>query len=204
MERVRSRWLQRAGQLPLRDDEGVPNADDPASGDEIGYRLCTELVSIGELRAAVDYMRRKVNRARKASPANSLMQLRLLSQYAAILEITETYGEAEFLRAKAVEIAETGSVSPEDAVDAYLRYGLLLTKNRNYNAAIEPLKEAIRRAEALDGPLPIEQQIILAKAWRGLQQAYEGMGELSEATNALDTLENVKRLIRYLVFSMSR
>ncbi len=181
--------------------EGV---SDPSVGDEEAYRLSTDLVSLGELRAAIDYMRRKVNRARKTMPADSRMHLRLLSQYAAILELTETYGEAEFLRAKAVEIVETGSVSPEDAVDAYLKYGLLLTRNRNYSAAIRPLKEAVRRAEALQDAVPVEQQITLAKAWRGLQQANEGLGELSQASDALDVLDNIKRLIRYLVFSMSR
>ncbi len=177
---------------------------DPSLGDEEAYRLCTELVSLGELRAAVDYMRRKVNRARKSMPADSRMHLRLLSQYAAILELTETYGEAEFLRAKAVEIVETGTVSAEDALDAYLTYGLLLTRNRNYNAALAPLKEALRRAETVEAIAPVEQQIALAKAWRALQQAYEGLGELSQASDALDALDNIKRLIRYLVFSMSR
>jgi tetratricopeptide (TPR) repeat protein len=178
--------------------------EDPAGGDEDGYRLCVELISLGELRAAVDYMRRKVNRARKSLPADSRMHLRLLSQYAEILEITQTYGEAEYLRAKAVEIAATGSVSSEDTVDAYLKYGVLLSRNHNYQAAIPPLKEAIRRAEALDELTPLEQQLILAKSWRALQQAYEGLGELSLASEALDALENSKRLIRYLIFSMSR
>lgn len=177
---------------------------DPALGDEEAYRLSSELIKLGELRAAVDFMRRKVNRARKSLPADSRMHLRLLSQYAGILETTETYGEAEFLRAKAVEIADSGLVSPEDALDAYLSYGLLLARNRNYTASIELLKEAIRRAEALEDIEQLDQQIVLAKAWRGLQNAYEGIGELARASEALDELGNVKRLIRYLIFSMSR
>jgi tetratricopeptide (TPR) repeat protein len=162
------------------------NISDSAGGDEETYRLSTELISLGELRAAVDIMRRAVNRARRTLPGNSLMQLWLLSQYAGILELTETFGEAEYIRAKSVEIVESGHVCAEDAVDAFLKYGLLLARNRNYKAAIRKLKEAIRRAQDLDAVSALEQQIVIAKAWKGLQQAYEGLGELSEASEALD------------------
>lgn len=182
----------------------LANLQDPAAGDEEAYRLSADLVWLGELRAAVDYMRRKVNRARKALPNDAMMHLRLLSQYAGILELTETYGEAEFLRKEAVEIVESGRVSPEDAIDAFLKYGLLLARNRNYNAAIAPLKEVLRRAAGLNTITELEQQIIVGKAWKGLTQAYEGIGELSQASEALDALDAVKRQIRYLIFAMSR
>jgi tetratricopeptide (TPR) repeat protein len=185
-------------------NEGVPSFQDPAAGDEETYRLSTELIALGELRAAVDIMRRKVNTARKTLPSNSLMHLRLLSQYAGILELTGAFGEAEFLRAESVEMVESGHVLPEDAVEAFLKYGLLLARNRNYNAAIPKLKEAIRRAEDLDAIPPLEQQIIIARGWKGLQQAYEGLGELPQASEALDVLDNVKRHIRYLIFKMKR
>jgi tetratricopeptide (TPR) repeat protein len=168
------------------------------------YRLSTELIELGELRAAVDCMRRKVNRARKALPDNALMHLRLLSQYAGILEMTGAFGEAEFLRAESIEIVKSGHVRVEEAVDAYLKFGLLLARNRNYHAAIATLNEAIRRAEELTDTSPLEQRIIVAKAWRGLSQAYEGIGELTQASEALDMLDSAKRLIRYLVFSMKR
>jgi tetratricopeptide (TPR) repeat protein len=185
-------------------NEEARSAQDPAAGDEEAYRLCTELIGLGEWRFAVDCMRRKVNRARRSLPTHSLMQLRLLSQYAAILELTGAFGEAEFIRKESIDIAESGIVRARDAVDAFLDYGLLLVKVRNFGGAIVNLREAVRRAEALDRLEPLEQQIILAKAWRGLVQAYEGQGELSQASSALDALDNVKGTIRYLIFSMSR
>jgi tetratricopeptide (TPR) repeat protein len=185
-------------------NEGTPDAADPAAGDEEAYRLCTDLITLGEWRFAVDCMRRKVNRARRSLPANSLMHLRLLSQYAAILELTEAYGEAEFLRRESIEIAESGLVTAEDAVEAFLNYGLLLVKVRNYSAAVPKLTEAIRRADAIEDFSPLAQQVALAKGWRALQQAYEGLGEFDKASNALDALDDVKRQIRYLIFSMKR
>jgi tetratricopeptide (TPR) repeat protein len=169
------------------------------------YRLSAELVALGELRAAVDLMRRDVDRARRTLPEHSLMHLTLLSQYAGVLELTGAFGEAEFLRAKSVEIAESGRVGPQDAVEAFLKYGLLLTRNRNFGAAIPALKTAIEKAQGdLDGVSALEQQIVIAKAWQGLQQAYEGMGQLSEASEALDALDAIKRHIRYLVFARKR
>ena len=194
----------RVRHLLLRDEGTAPNVNDPAAGDDETYRLCTELIALGEWRFAVDCMRRKVNRARRSMPANALMQLRLLSQYASILELTAAFGEAEFIRHKSIEIVESGHVTPEDALDAFLKYGLLLARNRNYTAAIPHLKEAIRRAEELDAVAPLEQQIILAKAWKGLMQAYEGNGDLLQSPEALDALDAVKNRIRYLIFSMSR
>lgn len=185
-------------------NEGAPNVQDPTVGDEEAYRLCAELVALGEAKAALDCMRKRVNRARRSLPRTPLMHLRLLAQYAEILESAGALGEAEFIRARSIEIIKSGHVTPEDAVDAFLKYGLLLARNRDYNEAIATLKEAVRRAEDLDGVSRLEQQIILAKAWRGLVEALEGQGELSQATDALDVLENVKRRIRYLVFSIKR
>jgi tetratricopeptide (TPR) repeat protein len=184
--------------------EEAPKVQDLAAGDEELYRLCTDLIALGEWRFAVDCLRRKVNRARRSFPTNSVMHLRLLSQYAAILEQTGAFGEAEFIRKESIEIVESGFVTAPDAVDAFLSYGLLLTKVRNYNAAIERLQEAERRAEKLEEASPLEQQVILAKVWKGLVQAYEGQGELSKASEALDALDTVKGRIRYLIFSMSR
>lgn len=181
----------------------MPRPDlDPAAGDEEVCRLCSELVTLGEGKAAVDFIRRKVNTARKALPTDSLMRLRLLSQYAEVLENTEALAESEYIRAEALEIVESGRVTPEDAVDAFLKYGLLLTKMHNYDRAIAQLKEAVRRAEELESIGPLAQQIILAQAWRGLVQAYEALGEFAQASEALDVLENVKRRIRFLVFSV--
>jgi len=190
--------------LPLRDEPETPSVEDPAAGDDETYRLCTELVALGEWRFAVDCMRRKVNRARRSLPTNSLMHLRLLSQYAGILELTSAFGEAEFIRKQSIEIVESGFVTAEDAVEAYLNYGLLLVRTRNYNAAAARLREAANRAEKLESIAPLEQEIMLAKVWRGLVQAYEGQGELTQASQALDALDNVKSRIRYLIFSMSR
>jgi hypothetical protein len=65
------------------------------------------------------------------------------------------------------------------------------------------LKEAVRRAEELEGIGALHKQIILAQAWRSQAQAYEALGEFSEASNALDVLLGVKRHIRFLVFSPS-
>jgi tetratricopeptide (TPR) repeat protein len=185
-------------------NEGAPNVQDPAAGDDETYRLCTELVALGEWRFAVDCMRRKVNRARRTLPADSMMRLRLLAQYALILELTGAYGEAEFIRKEAIEIVESGIVTPEDAVEAFLGYGLLLTKTRNYGEAIENLKEAVQRAQKLEGTPALEHQVILAKAWKGLIQAYEGQGELSQTSEALDALDDIKGRIRYIIFSMPR
>jgi tetratricopeptide (TPR) repeat protein len=185
-------------------NDEAPNVQDPAAGDEEAYRLCTDLIALGEWRFAVDCMRRKVNRARRTLPTNSMMHLRLLSQYAGILEQTGAFGEAEFIRKESIEIAKSGLVTPEDAVEAFLSYGLLLTKVRNYGAAIDGLQEAARRAEKLDDVAPLEQQVILAKVWKGLIQAYEAQGELSQASEAIDALDTVKGRIRYLIFSMSR
>jgi len=181
--------------------DSARNHEDPAAGDDEVYRLCVALVTLGEGKVAVDFIRRKVNTARKSLPTDSLMRLRLLSQYAEILESTDALAEAEFIRAEALEIAESGQVTPDDAVDAFLKYGLLLTKMHNYDGAIARLKEAVRRANELETMGPLQQQIILAQAWRGQAQAFEALGEFSQASDALDVLMNVKRQIRFLVFA---
>ena len=146
-------------------------------------------------------MRRKVNAARAALPATSLTLLRLRSEYAGILESTDALAEAEFIRAEAVEIIESAQIRSQDAVDAFLKYGLLLCKMHNYDGAVARLKEAVRRTEELDNVGALHQQIILAQAWRGQAQALEALGEFSQASNALDALMNVKRQIRFLVFA---
>jgi tetratricopeptide (TPR) repeat protein len=161
------------------------------------------LIALGEGKAAVDMLRRKVNAARRAPPSGTLMRLRLLSQYAAILESVDALAEAEFIRAEALEIVASGFVTPEDALDAFLKYGLLLCKMHNYDGAVAKLKEAVRRAEELKDMSPLEQQITLAQAWKGQAEAYEALGELSAASSALDALAAVKRQIRFLIFSMA-
>lgn len=178
--------------------------DDPSSGDEEAFRISTALVALGEPKAAVDFIRRKVNAARKALPEDAVMRLRLLSQYAEILESTDALAEAEYIRVEALEIVESGGVPAEDALDAVLKYGLLSIKMHNYDAAVARLKDAVRRAEELERLEPLQQQIILALAWRGQSQALEALGEFTEASNALDALVNVKRQIRYLVFAAVR
>jgi tetratricopeptide (TPR) repeat protein len=184
--------------------ESAPNREDPAAGDEEVFRLCSELVALGEGKAAVDFIRHKVNAARKSLPTDTLMRLRLLSQYAGILESTEALAEAEFIRAEALQIAESGQVTPDDAIDAFLKHGLLLGKMHDYDGSIARLKEAVRRTEEREDMSALAQQIILAQAWRGQVQAFEALGEFAQASNALDTLENVKRRIRFLVFSDAR
>jgi tetratricopeptide (TPR) repeat protein len=185
-------------------NEGVSHPKDPAAGDEEAYRLAEALIALGEPKAAVDMMRRKVNTARKSLPTDTVVRLQLLSQYAGILEAADALAEAEFIRAEAVEMVASGHVPAEDALDAFLKYGLLLCKMHNYDGAIASLKEAVRRAEELDTLGDLQQQIILAQAWRSQAQAFEALGEFSQASEALDVLTNVKRQIRYLVFSMVR
>ena len=185
-------------------NEGVSQREDPGAGDEEVYRSAQALVALGEGKAAVDMMRGKVNAARKSLPTATLMRLRLLSQYAGILESTDALAEAEFIRAEALEIVASGHVTAEDAVEAFLQYGLLLCKMHNYDGAIAKLKEAVRRAEELQDVDALQQQIILAQAWRSQAQAFEALGEFAQASNALDVLMNVKRQIRYLIFAMMR
>jgi hypothetical protein len=73
----------------------------------------------------------------------------------------------------------------------------------HYDGAIARLKEAVRRTEELEDIGTLHRQIILAQAWRSQAQAFEALGEFSEASNALDVLMNVKRHIRFIVFSPS-
>ncbi len=184
-------------------NEGVFQREDPTAGREEVYHLADALVALGEGRAAVDLMRREVNVARSSFPAASVKLLRLLSQYAEILESTDALAEAEFIRAEALENVVTASITTQDAIDAFLKYGLLLCKMHNYDGAIARLKEAVRRTEALEDIGTLHRQIILAQAWRSQAQAFEALGEFSEASNALDVLMNVKRHIRFIVFSPS-
>src|SRR5579872_5118744 len=159
---------------PLPQDEDR----DLSAGDEEAFRLAQELVALGEGKAAIDMLRKKVNLARKAPPAGTLMRLRLLSQYAGILESIDALAEAEFIRAEALGIAESGFVTPEDALEAYLGHGLLLVKMQKYDVAVAKLQEAVRRAEALESLGNLQQQIIIAQAWKGQAEAFEALGEL--------------------------
>jgi tetratricopeptide (TPR) repeat protein len=160
------------------------------------------LVALGEGKAAVDLLRRKVNVARSSLPGASATLLRLLSVYAGILESTDALAEAEFIRVEALEIVASAQTTTLDAIDAFLKHGLLLSKMHNYDGAVAKLKEAVRRTEELDSLDALHQQIILAQAWRGQAQALEALGEFTQASDALDALLNVKRKIRFIVFSM--
>jgi tetratricopeptide (TPR) repeat protein len=184
-------------------NDGVLNHEDPAAHREDVYSLAEALVALGEGRAAVDLIRREVNAARSLSAA-PLTLLRLLSQYAGILESTDALAEAEFIRAEALEIVASAQMTTQDAVEAFLKYGMLLCRMHNYDGAIARLKEAVRRTEELDEIGALQRQIILAQAWRSQAQAFEALGEFSQASNALDVLLNVKRLIRFIVFAPTR
>lgn len=184
-------------------NNGVSGREDPLAGRDEVYRLADALVMLGEAKAAVDLIRRKVHAARSAPPAAPLTLLPVLSEYAAVLESTDALAEAEFIRAEVLEIVASAQVTARDAVDAFLNYGLLLVKMHNYDGAIARLREAVRRTEELDGIGELHRQIILAQAWRSQAQAFEALGEFSQASNALDVLMNVKRHIRLLVFSPS-
>jgi tetratricopeptide (TPR) repeat protein len=184
-------------------NDGACNREDPTPCREEAYRLADALVTLGEGKAAVDLIRREVNAARSSLPATSLTLFRLLSQYAAILESTDALAEAEFIRAEALEIVVSAQITTQEAVDAFLKYGLLLCKMHNYDGAVARLKEAVRRAEELEDIGSLHRQIILAQAWRSQAQAFEALGEFSQASNALDVLMNVKRHIRFIVFAPS-
>ncbi len=183
-------------------DESVPHSDPHPRRDE-SYHLADALVALGEGRAAVDLIRCKVNVARARPPSDSLTLLRLLSEYAGILELTDALAEAEFIRAEALEIVVSSELKTLDAIEAYLGYGLLLCKMHNYDGAMARLREAVRLTEDLDDIGALHREILLARAWRGQAQALEELGEFTEASNALDVLMNVKRHIRLLVFSPS-
>jgi tetratricopeptide (TPR) repeat protein len=184
-------------------DDAVRNHEDPTERRQDVYCLAETLVALGEGRAAVDLIRREVNAARSL-PAAPLTFLRLLSQYAGILESTDALAEAEFIRAEALEIVASEQMTTQDAVEAFLKYGMLLCRMHNYDGAIARLKEAVRRTEELDDIGALHRQIILAQAWRSQAQALEALGEFSQASNALDVLLNVKRLIRFIVFAPTR
>lgn len=168
------------------------------------YPLACALVELGELRAAVDLMRRDVSTARVAVPVDHALLVRLLSQYAAILESTRAFGEAMFVRAEIQELFASARLPAPDAVDACLKYGLLLCKLRDYHAAIANLREAVRRCEELDEIGALRRQIVLAEAWRAQAQAFESIGLFDEATKALDELTELKRQIRFMLFSRKR
>ena len=184
--------------------ESASNRELPAAADEEVYHLAASLVTLGEGKAAVDMMRRIVNNARRSLPTGSVSLFRVLSAYAGILESTDALAEAEFIRAEALEIVEAAQLATQDTVEGFLRYGLLLCKMHNYDGAVARLKEAVRRVEELDDIGELHREIIIAEAWRSQAQALEALGEFSQASNALDVLMNVKRQIRFLVFSMAK
>jgi tetratricopeptide (TPR) repeat protein len=181
--------------------ENVDEREDRAKAREEAFRHAQMLVGLGEAKTAVDLMRREVSRARTSLPPASLPLLRVLSQYAEILESTDALAEAEFIRAEALEIVGSAQLTTRDAAEAVLCSGLLLCKMHNYDGALARLQEAVQRAETLDGVDELDRQIILARAWRSQAQALEALGEFSQASNALDVLQSVKRSIRFTVFS---
>jgi tetratricopeptide (TPR) repeat protein len=182
----------------------VNERDDRAAFDDEAHRHAVALVVLGEGKTAVDLMRREVSRARASLPPTSLTLLRVLSRYADILESTDALAEAEFIRAEALEIAVAAQPATRDVVDAFLGYGLLLSKMHNYDGAVARLKETVQRADELDGIGELDRQIILAHAWRGQAQAFEALGEFSQASNALDVFMSVKRSMRFTAFAPSR
>jgi tetratricopeptide (TPR) repeat protein len=174
------------------------------AGRDEAYRHAQAMVMLGEPKTAVDLMRRVMNAARDSLPPASPELFRALTQYAAILESTDAFPEAEYVRAEALEIAGAAQLATQDAVLALLAYGQLLHKMHDYAGALARLKETVARAEALQDVDELDRQIILAQAWRGQAQALEALGEFTQASDALDVLMNVKRSIRYLAFAPSR
>ncbi len=185
-------------------NESVRNHEDLTARYEEAYGLADALLTLGEPRAAVDLIRREVNAARSSLPEVSLPLLRLLSQYARILERADALAESEFIWTEALDIVTSAQITSQEAIEAFLQYGLLLCKMHNYDGAIAKLKEAVRRAEGLESIGMLRRHIVLAQAWRSQAQAFEELGELSQASNALDVLLNVKRNIRFIIFSASR
>jgi tetratricopeptide (TPR) repeat protein len=162
------------------------------------------LIAIGEGKVAVDMIRKVVDTARRRPPETPLELLQILKLYATTLEATDALAEADVVWAEALEGISAALLDTLDAADAFLHYGLLLTKMHNYDGAVARLKEAIHRADALTGVEELDRQILLARAWRGRAQALEALGEFEQASNALDVLMNIKRQIRFLVFATSR
>ena len=162
------------------------------------------LIAIGEGKVAVDMIRKIVDNARRRPPETPKELLNILALYAKTLEATDALAEAEFVWNEALEMISSASLETLDSADAFMRYGLLLTKMHNYDGSVARLKEAIHRADALTGVDDLDRQILLACAWRGRAQALEALGEFEQASNALDVLMNIKRQIRFLVFATSR
>jgi tetratricopeptide (TPR) repeat protein len=184
-------------------DGRVPDGDPTQRVEEL-CRLADALIGLGESKTAADLLRREVYLARSEPPSESIALLRLLSGYAGVLEGIDAFAEADFVRAEALQIVEAAQLATFEGVDAFLRYGQLQCKMKNYEPAIGHLQEATRRAERLDGVDELQRQIVLAEAWRSLALAFEAVGEFSQASDALDVLTTAKRRIRFLVFSSSR
>jgi tetratricopeptide (TPR) repeat protein len=162
------------------------------------------LIAIGEGKVAIDRIREQVNAARVNPPDSPLALVRVLALYARVLESTEAFAEADFIWTEALGVVESASIDNRDAVEAFLRHGLLLVKMHNYDAAVAKIKEAVRRVEALQNIEELDRQIILARAWRAQAQALEALGEFNEASSTLDTLMDVKRQIRFIAFAPTR
>lgn len=162
------------------------------------------LLRIGESKVAVDTIRKDVNIARQKPPEDPTKFLLLLSLYARILEETSALAEAEYIRIEALDLISSIQLEGRDAAEASLMYGLLLIKMHNYDGALAKLREAHQKAEDLSSIDELDRQIMLARVWKGKSEACEALGELSQASAALDMLTNIKRQIRFLVFSTSR
>ncbi len=146
--------------------DGASNLEERVASHDEAYRLAGALVALGEPKNAVDLMRRTIQRARSTLPEDSLALLRLLSQYGDILESTDAMAEAEYIRTEALDIVAAANATTLDAVDAFLKAGILLCKMHNCGAAVARLKEAIRRTEEVDGVGALHREILLAQAWR--------------------------------------
>ncbi|MBV8367758.1 MAG: hypothetical protein JO036_02325 [Candidatus Eremiobacteraeota bacterium] len=185
-------------------NDGANDGDAGAARRDEAYRHAQALVLLGEPKTAVDLMRRVMSAARASLPPASVTLFRALLQYAGILESTDALPEAEFIQTEALEIAVAAQLTTQEAALAFLGYGLLLLKMHDYERALARLKDAVARAEALDDVDELDRQIILAQAWRGQAQAFEALGEFTQASDALDVLMSVKRSIRFVAFAPSR
>lgn len=162
------------------------------------------LVELGEAKAAVDQIRRQVNTSRASPDSSPATILRLLCEYATLLESADALTEAEFVWSEALELVAANELRSLEAAHAFLGQGLLRVKTHDYNEAVAKLKEAVERAEELAAADELDRQILLAKAWRGQSQAFEALGLFSAASSALDALTSIKRQIRFIAFSPTR
>ncbi len=174
-----------------------------ANADEV-YRLAQTLVALGEAKAAVDMMRRRVSKARSALPATSVARLRLLSHYAEHSRKCGRSGGSRVHLGRGDRAGRSRAARDARRGRRFSQLRAAAVQDAQLRRCDRGLQEAVRRAEELDGITELRQQTILAQAWRSQAQAFEELGEFSKASDALDTLMNVKRHIRFIVFSPSR